>query len=153
MSDYIRSTRECAFENLNPSLGTAIRAYIEKHQPGLDPSSALLCCETVSTKQKKGLFGGKAEVILSAALIIPPMLIMASAREKEVPGVLSTPLRAIQVTDYEKSDLYRLVPDTGLDISGLQSGNDQPGSLFIGLGPEAAAQKLRSLLKEAAAKA
>lgn len=150
MGDYLRATRECPLENMRPALAAAIRAHLEKH--GLTASVAA-ACETTSTKQKKGLFGGKAEVILTGALLAPPWLIWASGKEGEAPAVLSVRLRDIQIVDYEKSELNKLMPDTGLTLTGLRTDGVELGSAFIGLGPESAAQQFRAALKEAWAKA
>jgi hypothetical protein len=153
MGEYLRVTRESTFNDLNPALVSAIRAHIEKYELGNLETSALICCETTSTKQKKGLFGGKAETILTGAILTPQWLIWAAGKENESPSVLSARLRDIQVQDYEKSEMYKLMQDTGLNISGLRTDAVDLGSTFIGLGPEPAAQKLRTLLKEALAKA
>lgn len=48
--DYLRTTHECTFGNLNPVLVAAIRAYIEKYELGDSDSSALICCEIFLTK-------------------------------------------------------------------------------------------------------
>lgn len=153
MGDYLRTTRECTLDNLNPTLATALRTHIAKHALGDVEAAILLCCETTSTKQKKGLFGGKAEVILTGMLLTPQWLIWAAGPANQPPGVLSAKLRNIQVQDYEKSDLHKLVPDTGLNIAGLYTDTPTPGTNFIGLGPEPAAQKFRTMLQEALAKA
>jgi hypothetical protein len=153
MGDYLRTTRECTLGNLKPASVTAIRTHIEKYELGNVEASALMCCETTSTKQKKGLLGGKAEVIVVSMILTPQWLIWASGKENESPGVLSARLRDIQVQDYEKSDMYKLMQDTGLNVSGLRTDAVDLGSTFIGLGPEPAAQKFRSMVKEAIAKA
>jgi hypothetical protein len=153
MGEYLRTTRESTFNDLNPALVAAIRAYTEKYELGDMETSALICCETTSTKQKKGLFGGKAETILTGVILTPQWLIWAAGKEKEPPSVLSARLRDIQVQDYEKSEMYKLMQDTGLNISGLRTDAVDLGSTFIGLGPEPAAHKLRTLLKEALATA
>jgi hypothetical protein len=149
MGEYLRSRRECTLDAMRPTTAAAIRSYIEKYELGDLAASALMSCETASTKQKKGLFGGKAEVILTGVLLTPKWLIWATGKENETPGVLSARLRDIQVQDYEKSSQYRLIPDSGIDISGLRTGTADPASAFIGLGPEPSAQKFRSMLKEA----
>jgi len=153
MGDYVRTTRECTLDNLNPLLAEALRAHIEKHELGNVAASSLICCETTSTKQKKGLFGGKAEVILTGMLLTSHWLIWATGKAGEAPGVLSARLRDIQVQDYEHSDLAKLIQDTGLNISGLRTDAINLGSSFIGLGAEPAAQKFRSMLKAAIAQA
>jgi hypothetical protein len=153
MGDYLRTTRESALGNLDPVLVAGIRAHIEKYQLGDVASSALMCCETTSTKQKKGLFGGKAEIVLTDVILTPQWLIWAMRKDNESPSVLSARLRDIQVQDYEKSEMSKLMQDTGLNISGLRMDAVDLGSAFIGLGSEPAAQKFRTLLKETLAKA
>jgi hypothetical protein len=152
MGDYVRTTSECEFEDLHPLLASAIRHHIDRYELGDIERSALMCCETTSTKKKKGLFGGKTEVIRTGVVVTPRWLIWASGKEGEVPGVLSARLQHIRVQDYEKSELYKMMQDTGLNVLGLRTGSNDLGSVFIGLGPEPAAQKLREVLREAIAK-
>jgi hypothetical protein len=148
MGDYLRTTRECTLDDLQPLLVAAIRGHIEKYELGDVEESALMCCETTSTKKKKGLFGGKAEVILTGVVITPQWLIWAGGKENEKAGVLSARLQNLRVEDYEKANMYKMIPDTGLSVFGFQTANDL-GSVFIGLGSEPAAQKFRDMLKEA----
>ncbi len=152
MGEYLHTTRESTLDNMRPALAAAIRTRIEQHELGEVETSALMCCETISTKQKKGLFGGKAEVLLVGLLLTPQWLIWAAGKETEAPVARSARLRDLQVQDYEKSEMYKLVPDTGIEVSGLRTDTPETGSIFIGLGPEPAAQKLRALLKQAIAK-
>jgi hypothetical protein len=152
MGDYVRATRECALDGLRPELAAAIRKYAEKHDLGNLEADILICCETTSTKKKRGLFGGKPEVILTGMLVTSKWLIWAAGKENESPGVLAAKLRDIQAQDYEKSDFYKLIPDTGLNIDGLRVAAGS-GSAFIGLGPEPAGQKFREVLIEALQKA
>lgn len=153
MGDYVRTTREATFDNLNPNLITALRTHIEKHELGDINSALLMCCETTSSKQKKGLFGGKSEVILVAVILTPQWLIWAVSKDNESAGVLSAQLRNIQVQDYETSEMNKLIQDTGVNISGIGTDAVNLGSAFIGFGAEPAAQKFRALLKETHAKA
>jgi hypothetical protein len=44
--------------------------------------------------------------------------------------------------------MNKLVQDTGVNISGLRTDAVDLGSAFIGLGPEPAAQKFRTMLRE-----
>ena len=151
VGDYLRTTRECTLDGLNPVLVTAVRTHIEKYELNDTVASALMCCETTSTRQKKGLFGGKTEVILTGIILTPQWLIWATGKTNEVPGVLSARLSEIQVQNYEQSPMYKMVQDSGLNISGLRTSEGGTGTAFIGLGPEPAAQKFRSILKEAMA--
>lgn len=153
MGDYHRFTRECTLESMRPKLATAIRARIEKYDLKDPDASALICCETTSTKQKKGLFSRKTEVVLTGIILTPQWLIWAAGKENEAPGVLSTRLHDIRVEDYETSNMYKMIQDTGLNIFGLRTGTEGAASTFIGLGPEPVAQRFRDLLKEAIAQA
>ena len=150
MGEYVRTTRECTLDSMHPSLADAIRAHVERY--GMEDVLALasICCETVSTKQKKKLFSSKAEVVIAGVVLTPKWLIWAGGKENENPGVLSARLQNLRVEDYEKSSMYKLMQDTGLDVFGFPVG-DELGSVFIGLGPEPAAQKFRDMLKEAIA--
>jgi hypothetical protein len=153
MGDYLRTTRECTLDSLHSLQAKAMRAHVEKYELGDIEKSILICCETVSTKKKKGFLNAKAEVILTSMLLTPQWLIWAAGKENEIPGVLSARLHELRVRDYEKSDLNKLVADTGLDISGLRTDTVEVGSAFIGLGSEPAAQKFRTILTEMVAKA
>ncbi len=148
MGDYTRVTRECTLAGLRPEWTAAIRKYIEKHELGDLEADILICCETTSTKKKKGFFGGNPEVILTGMLVTSKWLVWATGMENESIGVLAAKLRDIQAQDYEKSDFYRLMPDTGLNINGLLVAEGS-GSAFIGLGPEAAGQKFCAVLRDA----
>lgn len=149
MSDYIRSTRECALSALRPEWAAALRRRLEREAWSDLEAEVLMCCETTSTKPKKGLFG-KAEVILTAMLVTPRWLVWATGREGESPAAVLVPLCDLQVQDYEQSDLHRLMPDAGLNINGLPTPVEgERGSVFLGLGPEPAAQKFREILRAA----
>jgi hypothetical protein len=136
---------------MHPSLADAIRAHVERYEMEDVLVSALICCETTSTRQKKKLFGSKTEVEIAGVVLTPKWLIWAGGKENEGPGALSARLQNLRVEDHEKSSMYKLIPDTGLHVYGFPVG-DELGSIFIGLGPEPAAQKFRDTLKEAIAK-
>jgi hypothetical protein len=119
----------------------------------IDSISAPICIETISTKLKKGLFASKAEVVQAGVLLTTKWLLLAVKNGDGKIGVVDARLREIQAVDYEKSDFYKLIPDSGVTINGLRTEEAGSGSLFIGLGPEAAAQQFRNELKEAIAKA
>ena len=152
MGDYLRTTRECTLDEMNPVVAKSIRDHIQKYELEEVESSILICCETTSTKIKKGFFGGKAEPIQTGILLTPRWLVWATAKEEETFGVYSARLDNLQAQDYEKSEMFKLVSDSGINISGLRTDSTEVGSIFIGLGPEAAAVKFRAMLKEAISK-
>ncbi len=51
MSSYIRSTRECAFEQLRPELRRAILEFAQSGEIGSLADELLGCCETKSEKK------------------------------------------------------------------------------------------------------
>ena len=148
MRDYQRITRECTVDSMRPELAQAIRAHIERYELEDVLESILICCETVSTKEKKKLFGKKTEIELAGVILTPKWLIWAGGKENEKTGVLSARLQNLRVEDYEKTKMYKMIQDTGLHVYGFQTGQGI-GSIFIGLGAESVAKKFREMLREA----
>ena len=151
MGDYERTTRECTLDNMHPELAAAFQAYIEKYELEEIAAKAMICCETISTKEKKILLGSKMEVEIAGTILTPQWLFWAGGKEKETPGVFLARLHDLRVEDYEKSSMYKMIQDTGLNVFGFQTASG-PGSIFIGLGPQPAAQKFRDMLREAISK-
>lgn len=151
MSEYIRTTRECALDELRPELAAAIRAQIAQYELDTLESAALMCIESTATRKKKGLFGG-GEVIHTGVLLTPKWLVWAAGKQGEKPAALSARLQDIIVKEYEKTAMYAIAPDEGINITGRYTDVTQQGMSFIGLGPEPAAQKFRQVLQEAVQK-
>ena len=152
MSEYLRTTQECTLDTMRPELATAIQAQMEKLSIDAADHSAATCFETISTKQKKGVFQRKSQVIVTGILLTPKWLIWATGKENEQPGVLSADLNDIQIEDYEKSTMYKLAQDSGINILNIPTPTGL-GTVFIGLGPGSASQKFRTSLREAIQKA
>jgi len=148
MGDYQRVTRECTLDSMHPKLATAIHAHMDSYELEDEAASILMCCETTSTKQKKKLFGTKTEVEIAGVILTPKWLIWSGGKEHEKVGVLSARLQDLRVEDYEKTEMYKMIQDTGLNVVGFRVADDI-GSVFIGLGSESAALKFRAMLKEA----
>ncbi|MCP5095219.1 MAG: hypothetical protein GY943_06680 [Chloroflexi bacterium] len=149
MENYLRTTRECTLNNMNPSLAAALRTYLVKNDLVEIEATALFCGETISTKEKKRfLLGKKLETVLTGIILNPKWLIWAVGHEYEEPSILDARLNMIQVEDYEESFMHEMAQDSGINVNGLHTG-DGIGTVFIGLGPEPAAQKFREILKEA----
>ena len=139
-------------EDMHPELKAAIGEHVERY--GLEDvvALAIYCCETVSIREKKKIFGSKTEVEISGAILSPKWLIWAGGKENGAVGVFSARLQELRVQDYENTKMYKMIADTGLDVYGFPTG-EGPASVFIGLGPEPAAQKFREMLKDAMAEA
>ncbi len=155
MGDYQRSTRECNFDRLRLEIVEAIRAHAQQHELGDVEREALICCETTNEKKKSsGLFsklaGGDPDKVHYTGIVVTPRwLIWATSGAKRGVVVLSSRLRDTEVRDYEATPSYKLLQDTGLEVVGFFSGSLERAQAFIGLGPEPAAQNLRSVLKQA----
>ena len=114
MGDYDRATRACTLATMTPALAAALRAHAAQYQLNDLDAPGVRCWETTSTKKKKGLFGGKPEVVLTGIVLAPPILLWAAGKAGEKPAVLSGRLRDLQAQDYEQSSMYKLVADSGL---------------------------------------
>lgn len=150
MGDYMRSTREYAFDQLRPELVQGIRDYLQKHELGAIEADILICCETTSEQTKRGFFHTlvRSETIhYTGMLVTPGWLIWATWGAKSGVVVMAARLEDIQVTDFAS----HLINDIGLEVFGFLIGFAERVSAFIGLGPEPAAQKFRTTLKAAAA--
>ncbi|RIK28925.1 MAG: hypothetical protein DCC56_14705 [Anaerolineae bacterium] len=149
MSDWKRTTREVPFESLRPELTQAIRTHIEKYNLGDILSDARMCIQTDSEKIKKGLFGG-AEIVYTGAVVTPRWLIWATSGTKTTTAVLSAQLNDIVVQDYAESSFAKLIPDSGLNVSGRFTDGSDNGLTFIGLDDGAAGKQFKQVVIEAA---
>ncbi len=139
MSDYTRTTRECAPAQLKPELLQAIRAYAAQHDLGDVVAEARLCYETHSEKKKKGflasLGGGDPDPAHDTALLLTPAwLVWARSGPKSGTVVSSARLREAQVSAYNS----KLIADSGLEVQSPQVGSPEPVVAFIPLGPDMA---------------
>jgi hypothetical protein len=149
MNANTRSTRECTFANLRPELVTAIRKHIEKYKLGEIESSLLICCETTSTNQKTGLFANGTEITITGMFVTTHFLVWTGGKERGKPVVRSALLRNIDVQDFENTAMYRVYPDSGMNITGRYTDVTKQGQAFIGLGADSAGEKFRQVLQHA----
>jgi len=152
MSDWKRQTKEVSFESLPPETTAAVRRHIERYNLGPILSDALICVQTDSEKVKRGLFG-KAEAVQMAAMVTPRWLVWSLHQPKTNPTVLSAQLIHVTVQDYAQTTFVKVVPDSGVQVSGMFTDAGESASAFIGLEENAAGHKFRDLLIQAAADA
>src|SRR5262249_29399333 len=112
--------------------------YAEEHELGDIGRAAAFCA--VTTSERKKLFGTKRQA--TSVVVTPDLLVWAVEESGEVTTV-AVRRREVEIREF-RSDL---VQDTGLKVFGFVP-LDAPerGSAFIGLGAEAAAQRLREAL-------
>ena len=140
MSDWKRATKELPFEGLRPELVSAIRAHTELYNLGPIVTEALMCIQTESEKAKKGLFGS-AETVYQGAVLTPRWLLWAVSGTKTQTAVLSAQLRDVTVQDYAETQFAKMIPDSGLQVSGRLTDVSENGSTFIGLEDNADGRK------------
>lgn len=148
MNAYTRSTRECAFADLPPELVTAIRKHIEKYKLGDNESAHLICCETTSTR-KTGLFANGLETTVTGMFVTPYLLVWTNEEKKGQSLVKSALLRSLDVQDFENTAMYKVSPDSGINITGRYTDVTKQGQSFIGLGSDPAGEKFRRVLQHA----
>jgi hypothetical protein len=155
MGEWNRSTRECRLDDMTPELNTAIQAHIESYNLGSILDDYRMCIETVSQKKKKGLFGGGGDQsVLAAVILTPAWLVWAVLGDKSGAAALSARLDELVVEDYASTPRYKLLPDTGIEVTGVFTGRvgmegNQQVSMFIGLGEEPAALQFKDALMRA----
>ena len=142
MSDWKRVTKEVPFESLRPEIGEAIKKHIEQYNLGAILADELRCIQTDSEKIKKPLFGS-AEIVYTGAVITARWLMWAVSGTKTQTAVLSAQLGDVIVQDYAQTRFAKMVPDSGIQVSGKFTDVSENGSAFIGLDESSAAIKFK----------
>lgn len=151
MGDYNRSTKEISFESISPDVMQAVNKYIETHTLGDILKGVKLCIISNNEKIKKGLFSGPgAKSLVQVAVLTDRWLILADRVDQNAIYIKSMQLRDITVEDYEKSSFYKMIPDTGMNVTGIFTDASEKGTIFLPLGKDAAGEKFKEALIEAA---
>jgi hypothetical protein len=147
MGDYNRSTKEITFESITPDVMQSINTYIEKHNLGDILENVSLCIVSTSEKIKKGLFSGAGpKLLVQTVLLTDHWLVLADRVDQNAIYIRTMQLRDITVEDYEKSQFHAMIPDSGVNISGIATDTTEKGTVFLPLGKEAAGEKFKSTL-------
>ena len=148
MSDWKRKTQEVPFESLSPEMIAAINKHIEQYNLGPILSDALMCFQTDSVKVKKGLFSSE-ETVHTGAVITPRWLVWATSGTKTETTVLSAQLIDVVVQDYSQSEFAKMIPDSGLNVSGKLTDVSESSTAFIGLDESDIADKFKETVIKA----
>jgi hypothetical protein len=153
-SGWQRETRVCATVGLRPDLLVALRTYLELHEIDGVEAAALVCFETVSRRSGKPSLmermGGAGHKSMTQAVIVTPTrLVWAQAADDDEAYATSELLVKLEVTDYEKGPAFSLMPDHGVEISGVAAGQGRVGTQFFGLGEGPDADRARHMLTAA----
>ena len=152
MSMTTRLTRDCAFSELKPELLAAIHQHIEKYQLGDIEATQPVCFETTSTGKKTGLFSYGEEITVTGMLLTSQFLLWTKGKKSGKPVVMSALLRNINVQDFEDTAMYRVKPDSGMNITGRYTDVTKQGQSFIAVGMDPAGEKFRHMLQHAVQK-
>jgi len=144
MSDWNRRTREVSVESLPTETTNAIQRHIEQHNLGPVLSDALTCVYTDSEKTKKGLFG-RAETVRMAAILTPRWLVWSVEQPDAKAAVLSAQLIHVTIQDYAQTSFAELIPDSGIQVTGLFTNAGEGASAFIGLEENVAGNSFKDL--------
>ena len=148
MSDWKRKTQEVLFESLSPEMIAAINKHIERYNLGPILSDAILCIQTDSLKEKKGLFSEK-ETVQTGAVITPRWLVWATSGTKTDTTVLSAQLIDVVVQDYAQTEFAKMIPDSGINVIGKFTDVSESSTAFIGLDEGAAGNKFKETVIKA----
>lgn len=155
MGEWNRSTKVCALESLPQSITSEIQNHLNSYNLGSITNDYIECIETFSEKKKKGLFSGGGDKELKLFVILTPTwLIWVTSADKSGIAVLSAQLKDLDVKDYKDTPPFKLIQDTGVQISGIITGQvgmhgNQSVSSFLGLGEESAASQFKEKLMQA----
>jgi hypothetical protein len=152
MGDYNRSTTEIKYEDISPDVMQAINKYIETRNLGDILKSASQCILSNNEKIKKGLFGGGPgpKSLVQVAILTDRWLILADRVDQNAIYIKSMQLKDITVEDYEKSSFYKMIPDTGMNITGMFTDASEKGTIFLPLGKDLAGEKFKESLIQSA---
>ena len=148
MSDWKRSTQAISFEQMPIALKAEIQKHVERYQLGDILSEALMCIQTVSEKAKKGILGSR-EMVYLGAVVTPRWLIWAVEGTKSSAAVLSALLAEVVVQDYANTPFSKMIPDSGIEVSGKFTDAVENASAFIGLEDNAVGKKFKETVIDA----
>lgn len=137
MADYDRTTRSCDLTRLPPDVLTDIRAIAERFGAVDFETDVKACCETRSTKKKKGFFGsirsGDPDPEHTTVAVLTSRWLIWSRRGPKSGIVTSlAALKEITLEDFAAARLG----DHGLEVFGFVNGSTEKVHAFIGLGRE-----------------
>jgi hypothetical protein len=137
-------------------MAAALQKHIETYNLGNVLKDYLICIETTSEKKKKGLFGGGGDKMTTVvAIVTTNWLFISSKGDKTGASANSVNFKDVVVSDYSENPGYRLIPDSGLDVTGKFTGRvgsgfsvdgNERSSSFIPLGEEPVAAKFKETL-------
>lgn len=143
-----RKTRACNLDTLDEDLRVAIHTHAVKYGLNDLESGILMCCETLSARQKRGFAGG-IRTTLSVVYVTPRWLVWADSTDRSDASVSASPLIYVDVWDDQTTTDSLLTSDEGLNITGRYTDESRTGLVFIVLDSNPDGRKFRQVLEEA----
>jgi hypothetical protein len=72
--------------------------------------------------------------------------VLADRVDQNAVYIRTMQLRDITVEDYEKSQFHDMIPDSGVNISGIATDTTEKGTVFLPLGKDSAGERFKSAL-------
>jgi hypothetical protein len=153
MSEYIRTTRECSVNELQPELLQAIQSYFQEHELGNLQAETLLCCETYSRRKNTDkaaswLGDNPDDMIHSGMLLTAQQLIWVQHGDKSGTRLHAADLNSIRAKFYTST----FMKDAGLEITGYVGDSNSRVRGYIATGTDPAAQKFCEAVRDATLK-
>ena len=154
MSDYIRATRECSVNELQPEVLQAIQNYFQEHTIGNLQSDIVTCCETISRKKNAGRtpswMDDRPDTVTYTGMVLTShWFIWAHHGDHTGTQVHAASLNEIHADFY--TPLFSR--DAGLRINGFVGEDNTRIRGYIGMGNDEAAQKFCEEVRQAILKA
>lgn len=149
MADWKRTTREVPFDELPLDMTGEVRQHLEKYNLGPILSDLLMCIRTDSEKVKKGLFG-TVETAHTGSIVTPHWVLWATSGTKMKTAVLCAQLKDVVIQDYAQTSFMRMIPDSGINVTGKFTDVSENISAFLGLEDNAAGNKFKEIVIRAA---
>ena len=154
MGEYLRSTRKCSFDDFKPEIREKMMHQVESYDLGDIVSEALICCETLSERKKKSLFGKDrgltGEKQYTDIMVTPRFLIWGIADIRSTFSIWARLSSLDEVKDYRDTFFSDKVDDTGMSIHGFLADAPERDYSFIGLGEgDAASEEFKEVLLDA----
>ena len=147
-----RKTRACTLDTLDEDLKAAIRDHAVKYGLNDLESEVLMCCETLSVRQKRGFWGG-IKTTLSAVYVTRRWLVWADSTDRSDARVGASELIYVDIWDDQTATDSPITSDEGLNITGRYTDESRTGLVFIVLDSNLDGRKFRQVLAEVLSKA
>ena len=148
MNRSIHRTRACTIETLDEKLRDAIRGHATEYGFQDLETDILMCCETLSAWQQRGVHGG-IRTTLSVIYVTPRWLVWVGGSRDQDALAGAAQLQDIEIDDSHGTGRYSISPDDGLCVSGHLTHKTRKSATFIVLDSGVEGRKFRRVLQKA----